>query len=65
MKGTKLKDIKVDKTGNATGGLRKELLDGGKAKIDASKDPMIELARALDGDAAPSARSSRPRSTAP
>ena len=51
VKGTKLADIKVDKTGNATGGLRKELLDGGKAKIDASKDPMIELARALDPDA--------------
>jgi hypothetical protein len=51
VKGTKLKDIKVDKTGNATGGLRKELLDGGKAKIDASKDPMIELARAFDADA--------------
>ena len=51
VKGTKLKDLKVDKTGNATGGLRKELLDGGKAKIDASKDPMIELARSFDADA--------------
>lgn len=51
VKGSKLKDLKTDKTGNATGGLRKELLDGGKAKIDASKDSMIELARALDADA--------------
>ncbi|MFO0600334.1 MAG: S46 family peptidase [Myxococcaceae bacterium] len=51
VKGTKLKDLKADKNGNPTGGFRKELFDGGKAKIDASKDPMIELARALDGDA--------------
>ncbi|MGV3621399.1 MAG: S46 family peptidase [Archangium sp.] len=51
VKGTRLKDIKTDKAGNATGGFRKELFDGGKAKIDASKDPMIELARAFDGDA--------------
>jgi hypothetical protein len=51
VKGSKLKDLKVDKTGNATGGLRKELFDGGKAKIDASKDPMIELARSFDADA--------------
>ncbi len=51
IKTTKLKDLKTDKTGNAIGGLRKELFDGGKAKIDASKDPMIEFARALDPDA--------------
>lgn len=51
VKGSKLKDIKTDKTGAATGGYRKELFDGGKAKIDASKDPMIELARAFDPDA--------------
>lgn len=51
VKGTKLKDLKVDKIGNAIGGLRKELLDGGKAKIDASKDPMIELVRSFDADA--------------
>lgn len=51
VKGSKLKDIKVDKQGNATGGYRKELFDGGKAKIDASKDPMIELARAMDPEA--------------
>ncbi|PZR16190.1 MAG: S46 family peptidase [Archangium gephyra] len=51
VKGSKLKDIKTDKAGNATGGFRKELFDGGKAKIDASKDPMIELARAFDPDA--------------
>lgn len=51
IKGTRLKDIKTDKTGNATGGFRKELFDGGKAKVDASKDPMLELARAFDPDA--------------
>ncbi len=51
IKGTKLKDLKTDKTGNATGGFRKELFDGGKAKIDASKDPMLELARAWDAEA--------------
>ena len=51
VKGTKLKDIKTDKNGNPTGGFRKDLFDGGKAKVDASKDPMIELARAFDPDA--------------
>ncbi len=51
VKGTKLKDIKTDKNGNATGGFRKELFDGGKAKIEASKDPMIELARSFDPEA--------------
>lgn len=51
VKNTRLKDLKTDKTGNATGGYRKELFDGGKAKIDASKDPMIELARAIDPEA--------------
>ncbi len=51
VKGSKLKDLKTDKTGNATGGFRKELFDGGKAKIDASKDPMLELARAWDSEA--------------
>jgi Peptidase S46 len=30
--------------------LRRKLLDGGQASIDASDDPMILLARALDGD---------------
>lgn len=49
--GSRLKDIQTDSTGNAVGGLRKQLLDGGKASIDASHDPMIELARALDPDA--------------
>jgi Peptidase S46 len=51
IKTTKLKELKTDKTGNAIGGFRKELFEGGKAKIDASKDPMIEFARALDPDA--------------
>jgi V8-like Glu-specific endopeptidase len=48
---TRLKDLKVDAHGNAIGGYRKALYDGGKAAVDASHDPMIELARALDPDA--------------
>lgn len=51
IKGTKLKDLKVDKNGNAVGGLRKDLFEGGKAKVDASKDPMIALVRSFDADA--------------
>ena len=31
--------------------VRKALWDGGKAAVDASRDPMIELVRAIDGDA--------------
>jgi hypothetical protein len=57
VKGSRLKDLKTDKTGNATGGYRKELFDGGKAAIDASKDPMIEFARLID----PAAREVRKR----
>jgi len=41
VKGTKLRDPKV----------RKALLDGGKKALDASKDPMIDLARLIDPDA--------------
>jgi hypothetical protein len=41
IKGTKLKDVKV----------RKALFDGGKAAVDASKDPMILLALLVDPDA--------------
>jgi hypothetical protein len=48
---TRLKELKVDAHGNAIGGYRKALYDGGKAAVDASHDPMIELARALDPDA--------------
>jgi len=51
VKHTRLKDLQVDAHGNATGGYRKQLWDGGKAAVDASHDPMIELARALDPDA--------------
>jgi hypothetical protein len=51
VKGSRLKEVIADKTGNPTGGYRKALFDGGKAAIDASKDPMIELARSLDVDA--------------
>jgi hypothetical protein len=38
ISGTKVRDPKV----------RKELLDGGKAAVDAAKDPAIELARTVD-----------------
>jgi peptidase S46-like protein len=31
--------------------VRKQLWEGGKSALDASRDPMIELARAIDGDA--------------
>ncbi|HKQ68654.1 MAG TPA: S46 family peptidase [Polyangiaceae bacterium] len=41
IKTTKLKDVKV----------RKALFDGGKASVDASRDPMIELARLIEPDA--------------
>ena len=51
VKHTHRKDLQVDAHGNATGGYRKALWDGGKAAVDASHDPMIELARALDPDA--------------
>ncbi|RKI04023.1 S46 family peptidase [Corallococcus sp. AB038B] len=40
VKGSKLGDVKV----------RKALLDGGKAAVDASKDPMIVLARKVDAE---------------
>ncbi|MDQ6684726.1 MAG: S46 family peptidase [Pseudomonadota bacterium] len=55
--GSRLKELVTDRQGNATGGLRKALYDGGKAAIDASDDPMIALARALD----PAARAIRKR----
>ena len=41
MKGTALADV----------ALRKKLFDGGKAAIDASRDPMIVFARLVDSDA--------------
>lgn len=41
VKGSKLADVAV----------RKKLFDGGKAAIDASKDPLIVLALSIDGDA--------------
>src|SRR5579871_2075161 len=41
IKNTKLKDVAY----------RKQLWDGGKKAIDASKDPLIELARKIDPDA--------------
>src|SRR5262245_9425645 len=39
--GTKVRDVEF----------RKKLFDGGKAAVDAAKDPMIELARSIDGEA--------------
>ena len=41
VKGTQLKDVK----------LRKALFEGGKKAVDASNDPMIQLARKIDPDA--------------
>jgi hypothetical protein len=55
VQGSRLKELQTDASGNATGGLRKALLDGGPAVIAASHDPMIELARAID----PAARAIR------
>lgn len=51
VKGTRLKDLRVDARGEATGGVRFTLFNGGKAAVDASKDPMIELVRAYDAEA--------------
>jgi hypothetical protein len=51
VKHTRLKALQVDAHGNVTGGYRKTLWDGGKAAVQASQDPMIVLARALDPDA--------------
>ncbi|HZI15225.1 MAG TPA: S46 family peptidase [Myxococcus sp.] len=41
VKGSKLRDVKV----------RQQLFDGGKAAVDASKDPMIQIAKLVDPDA--------------
>jgi hypothetical protein len=41
VSGTKVKDVDV----------RKKLFEGGKAAVDAAKDPMIELARSIDPEA--------------
>ncbi|QSQ15586.1 S46 family peptidase [Myxococcus landrumensis] len=52
VKGTKLcvlKDVKGSKVCDVS--VRKSLFDGGKAAIAASKDPMIQLALLVDGDA--------------
>jgi hypothetical protein len=51
VKGSRLADLRTDARGNPVGGYRKALFDGGKTAIDASNDPMIALARALDGPA--------------
>ena len=53
ISGTKLRDVEV----------RKKLFEGGKAAVDAAKDPMIELARLVDpASRARSASASRTRS---
>lgn len=57
VNGTKLKDIRTDKNGNPTSGVRKALFDGGQAAVVASRDPMIVLARSID----PAARAIRKR----
>jgi hypothetical protein len=41
VNGSKLRDVKV----------RQQLFDGGKAAVDASKDPMIQMAKLVDADA--------------
>ena len=51
VNGSRLHDIRTDAAGNPTGGLRKDLFDGGRARIEASDDPMIVLARSFDADA--------------
>ena len=51
VEGSRLGELRADASGNAIGGYRKTLFDGGAAAIEAARDPMLELARALDGDA--------------
>jgi hypothetical protein len=46
-----LADELIEKTSLKDPAIRKKLLDGGKAAIDASKDPMIQFARQVDPDA--------------
>jgi len=41
----------VAETRLSDAGERKRLWEGGRAAVDASRDPMIELARSIDGDA--------------
>lgn len=55
VSGSKLKDLTTDQYGNAIGGYRKELFDGGKAKIDESNDSMLAFVRLID----PAARAIR------
>ena len=50
VKNTKVGQLTVSADGKISG-LRNELFTGGKAKIDASKDPMIEFVRTFDADA--------------
>ena len=53
ISGTKVRDVEV----------RKKLFEGGKAAVDAAKDPMIEVARLVDpASAGASANGSRTRS---
>ena len=55
VEGSRLDELRIGANGEAVGGLRKELLDGGQAAIDAFTDLMIVLVRALD----PAARAIR------
>jgi hypothetical protein len=52
VKGTTLRAPKKDKAGKPIGpDIRKELYEGGAKLVDASKDPMIALAKLVDDDA--------------
>jgi hypothetical protein len=51
VKGSRLADLSVDADGHPAGGYRKTLFDGGKPALEASHDPMLELARAFEPEA--------------
>lgn len=51
VRATRLDEIKFNGKGEPVGGLRKTLWDASAAKVSASKDAMIQLMAAYDGDA--------------
>ncbi len=51
VKGTRLKDLKTDKYGNAIGGFRDEVFNSGINAARPSQDSMIAFARSFDPDA--------------
>ncbi len=51
VRGTALRALTVDAQGQPTGGARKRLWDADAKALAAAADPMVELARALDGPA--------------